>query len=200
MARDPHAYTAYYRASYWSGALLPVAYGIFVIFFLRRSSPLHERLIVFAFCSGVLLLGWACSARFERIVALRVSSAGITVRGRQEDKKTTASLPWNDVECLVIWHDGETTSLSVQPCGGNVQPVLIRRSYPGPANYVTIKAKSLDEQRLLSAVARYAPAVQIVDGHTGSPVTGSPYVHRTRHLSRRSRSQELTQMWRNESR
>jgi hypothetical protein len=68
---------------------------------------------------------------------------------------------------------------------------------PEPKNYVTIKAKALDEQRLLSAVARYGPTVQIVDGNTGSPVAGSPYGHRVRHMSRRSRSQELTQMWRN---
>jgi hypothetical protein len=199
MARDPHAYAAYYRESYWSRAFPAVALSILVIFFLHRS-PLHERLIVFAIVGGIWLMGWAGAAQFERIVALRVSSAGITVRVRQEDKKTRASLPWNDIEYLVIWHDEETTSLSVQPFGGTVQPVLMRRSNPEPSNYVTLKAKALDEQRLLSAVARYGPAVQIVDGNTGSPVAGSPSVHRTNIMSRRSRSQELTQMWRNDFR
>jgi hypothetical protein len=133
---------------------------------------------------------------FGRIVALGVDSAGITVRLRRRQKKSTVSLPWNDIEYLVIWHDGQTTSLSVQPHGGTAQPMRMPRSMP-PKNYVTIKAKALDEQRLLSAVTHYWPAVQVVDGNTGSPVAGSPYEPRARYLSRRSRSQELIRTWQN---
>jgi hypothetical protein len=196
MAREPHAYKAYYPLRYWSEAIPGLAFLILVIFYLG-SAPFRERRIVAAIVGGVLLLGWACAAKFERIVALRVNSAGITVRLREWEKKTTATLPWNDIEYLVIWHDETTTSLSVQPHGGTAQPTRMPRLMPEPKNCVTIKAKGLDEQRLLSAVARYGPTVQIVDGNTGSPVTGSPYGHRARHISRRSRSQELTQMWRN---
>lgn len=196
MARDPHAYEARYPLSYWSGAPLLVPVLLIFIYVGGRSSPFRERLFVTAIVGGVLLLGWACAAKFERKVALRVSLVGITVRFRGWEKKT-ATFPWNDIEYLVIWHDEQTTSLSVQPHGGTAQPMRMPLLAPQPKNYVTIKAKALDEQRLLSAVAHYGPAVQIVDGNTGSPVTGSPYRHRTRHMSRRSKSQELTQMWRN---
>jgi len=197
MARDPAAYKAYYLLRYWSEAIPGLAFLILVIFYLG-SAPFRERLIVAAIVGAVLLLFWAGGAKFGRIVALRVNSAGVTVRIREREKKSTATVPWNDIEYLVIWHDEKTTSLSVQPLGGTAQPMRIPRLMPEPKNYVTIKAKALDEQRLMSALARYGPAVQIVDGNTGSPVARSPYEHRTGPMSRRSRPQELTQMWRND--
>jgi hypothetical protein len=39
-----------------------------------------------------------------------------------------------------------------------------------PANFLTVRARALDEQWLLSAVTRCGPAVQVVDGDTGFPV------------------------------
>jgi hypothetical protein len=42
-----------------------------------------------------------------------------------------------------------------------------------PANYLTVRARALDEQRLVSSVTRYGPAVQVVDGDTGFPVSES---------------------------
>jgi hypothetical protein len=184
MARDPHAYTAYYPLSFWSGAIPGGPVLMIVCYLGSGSGPFRERLIATAIIvGGVLLLFWACAAKFGRIVALRVNPAGITVRTRQREKKTTVTLPWNDIEYLVIWHHGKTTSLSVQPCGGTAQPMRMPRLMPEPKNYVTIKAEALDEQRLLSAMTRYGPAVQIVDGNTGTPATGSPDEHRTRHIS-----------------
>jgi hypothetical protein len=76
MAREPHAYKAYYPLTYWSEAIPGLAFLILVIFHLG-SAPFRERRIVAAIVGGVLLLGWACAAKFERIVALRVNSAGI---------------------------------------------------------------------------------------------------------------------------
>lgn len=157
MARDLDAYKAYYPLRYWSEGIPGVAFLILVIFYLG-SAPFRERRIVAAIVVGVLLLGWACAAKFGRIVAIRVNPAGITVRVREREKKTTATLPWNDIEYLVIWHDETTTSLSVQPHGGTAQPMRMPRLMPEPKNCATIKAKAMDEQRLLSAVARYGPA------------------------------------------
>jgi hypothetical protein len=134
---------------------------------------------------GVLLLGWAHAAKFRRIVALGVTSAGMTVRVRVWHRRAK-TLPWHDVGYLVMWHDERTTSLSVQPRDGTPQPLRLR-GLAEPANYVTIRARTLDEQRLLSAVTRYGPAVQIVDGDTGSPLSDPADEHRTRRLSRRRR-------------
>lgn len=89
---------------------------------------------------AILLLDWACAARFRRIVALRVNSVGITVRERPWERRTT-TVPWDDVGYLVIWHDERDTSLSVQPLGGTKQPMrldgwsgrpTISPSGPGP--------------------------------------------------------------------
>jgi hypothetical protein len=109
-----------------------------------------------------------------KVVRARVVSKDPGPHSSSQEKKSTATLPWNDIEYLVIWHDEKTTSLSVQPHGGTAQPMRMPRLMPEPKNYVTIKAKALDEQRLMSALARYGPAVQIVDGNTGSPIAGSP--------------------------
>lgn len=133
--------------------------------------------------AGVLLLGWAFAAKFGRVLALRVSSAGITVRTRRWDKRPT-TVPWKSIGYLVIWHDGRTMSLSVQPPGGTTQPMRVD-GMVRPVNFVTVRARALDEQRLLSAVTRYGPAVQVVDGDTGFAVAAELA---DQHRTRRSRT------------
>jgi hypothetical protein len=177
MRGDPYAYEAHYPVGFWKPG--PVIKTALLTATVLSIGPGWDRLIATATLWAFLLLWGACMARSKRLVALRVSSAGITMRKEQLEKKRigrrmgwrTTTLPWNEVGYLVIWHDGRATSLSVQPPGWTIQPM--RLPWTIPANYLTVRARALDEQRLVSAVTRYGPAAQIVDGDTGLPVTES---------------------------
>lgn len=177
MRGDPGAYEAFYPVGFWKpgpmikmAALTATVVGI---------SPGWDRLIGTGILWAFMLLWVAGVARFGRDVALRISSAGVTMRKEQLEKKRilwrrgwlTTTVPWNHVGYLVIWHDGRATSLSVQPPGTlqTMHPPLVIPGYS-----LTVRARALDEQRLASAVARYGPAVQVVDGGTGFPFAESP--------------------------
>jgi hypothetical protein len=178
MRGDPCAYEAHYPVGFWKPG--PVIKTALLTATVVSISPGWDRLIGTGILWAFLLLWGAGLARFGRTVALRISSAGVTMRKEQLEKKrigrrmgwTTTTVPWNHVGYLVIWHDGRDTSLSVQPPGGPAQ--WMRLDWTIPANYLTVRARALDEQRLVSAVARYGPAVQVMDGDTGFPVAESP--------------------------
>jgi hypothetical protein len=116
MRGDPYAYEAYYPVGFWTPG--PVIKMALLTATVLSIGPGWDRLIAAATLWALLFLSWACMRRSRRLVALRVSSAGITLREREGEKRT-ATVRWNDVGYLVIWHDGRATSLCVQPPGGN---------------------------------------------------------------------------------
>lgn len=170
MRGEPQAYEAYYPVQL--GGSIAAGGPLLMILNFLRSHGARDDLIVLGLVWACLLFGWVYAAKLKPIVALRIDSAGVAIRRRVWQKKPTA-LPWNDIEYLVMWHDRRTTSLSVQRRGGTAQPLRVK-GVGEPANYLTLKNRALDEQRLRSAMALYGPAVQLMDGNTGIPLAEAP--------------------------
>jgi hypothetical protein len=134
-------------------------------------------LLVVFFGLGVVM---ALLFMVDRRVALRVDAKGITLAGGNlRYKALLLSVPWEEVDAVVLWRQHSAANLpyvglQLRPDSPTLQQhqVVARRAMRTLAPHVPpevalfsrpVNGWRLDKERLRSAVAHFAPSVEIKD-------------------------------------
>ncbi len=150
-------------------------------------TPLWIRVLTFGFFGlGGLVIATA-SLTFR--TAIRVDHAGVMLRRYALQLSSATSYPWEDIQRLLIWKYNRLKRLGIQRREA-APPLPTRAIRPMAANYLEVSAPGvpldiaataatavgwhLNEDRLIRAVARFAPTVEVVD------VTGDRTLYPTR--------------------
>jgi hypothetical protein len=152
--------------------------AVFTAGLLLSGMPLLARILGFPlFGGGGLFMGYVA---LSRKVAFRVDGTGVLLEGSPARYgATTSHVPWNDITGLVLWrqHVGGTSMPYVGLIRREGAPALpgddsrmravLEHLVPVPAD-VAIASRAvngwrLDKDRLVTAIARFAPAVPVHD-------------------------------------
>ena len=181
-SRDAFIYEVKYgrkpRPIVFSGVFLLVCVVI-----LLEPGALWKRIVVVGIF-GILALFTAATV-VKRQTALRVDSSGVTLRQYPEQPSSAAFYPWEDVEKVLIWQFQGLTFVGVRRREGAApRPRFVAPSSraeltattPGvplevAASAAPVKGWLLDADRLVGAVARFAPTVEVRDT-SGRPANG----------------------------
>jgi hypothetical protein len=150
--------------------------AVFTAGLLLPGMPLIARILGFPlFGAGGLFMGYVA---LSRKVAFRVDGTGVLLGGSPARYgATTSHVPWDDITGLVLWrqHIGGTSMPYVGLIRREGAPALpgddsrmravLEHLAPVPAE-VAIASRAvngwhLDKERLVAAVARFAPAVPV---------------------------------------
>jgi hypothetical protein len=213
MVIDPVVYQERYRWTARAGWIFG-GLAFFFVLALVVPMPLVARAIEAVLFGGLcLLVGVPC---VTRRVALRVDQQGITLGGSPFTSRTSTRVhAWGDIERVVLW-DRITASQArrgrprrlfppIRSIGLQRRPGAppLNLGIPGPADRPALSAPvpgipigalrmatgwSLDKQRLIAAVAEFAPAVEVLDLSQGTitqSLAAAPQAClRTRHTHR----------------
>jgi hypothetical protein len=153
---------------------------VFCAVVIALPAALWARIFVLAACAiGLVIL---LSAGLSRKTALRVDPSGITLCQSPFFRSAVNFYPWGDVRRIVLWRYERLEYLGVQQREGAPEP---KGAFTGPASRaaarktaqgvdpdvamtgVAANTWALDRQRLVEAVAHFAPAVEVADTSTG---------------------------------
>jgi hypothetical protein len=165
---------------HWGVIAIAATFTLLAIF-LPMGTFLRIATLVFFGGGGVLLL----VAGLSRKVALRVDESGVTLGGSPlRYAATTAHVPWRDVEAVVLWRQELAAGMPyigvLRPHGAPALPGIptgtagrammsaTEKLAGAPdARLVTasraITGWHLDDDRLATAMQRFAPGVPLID-------------------------------------
>jgi hypothetical protein len=158
----------------------------FCVVIIAVPAPLWARIFVAGFFGfGAVILG---AASLTRKTALRIDSAGITLSTSPLRPRSTVLYPWEDVDRVLIWQYQRLVHVGVQRRDGaaplplrisGVSRAALSVTSPGippetAATAAPANGWSLDRERLASAIAHFAPAVEVVDTATGRLIKPPP--------------------------
>jgi hypothetical protein len=178
MPPEPFVYEARFRGP--KTVRLVVILLVFCAVMLIAPAPLWARIFVIGACGvGLVIL---LAAGLSRKTALRVDASGVKLCQSPFFRSATASYPWADVQRIVLWRYQRLDYIGVErrkgapeptgPFTGPASRAAVGKTAPGvdPGVALTGAAANswaLDRQRLVEAVAHFAPAVEVADASTG---------------------------------
>lgn len=160
--------------------IIGICYGLAMsAMILLIPAPAWVRVLVVASLGGpaVTLLA---TMTFSRNPALRVDAAGVTIRPYTLNFSVIAFYPWEDVVQILINRSRQTYGqyVQIQLRDGAALSSLSRLTRPRKRDVraaagarVPVNGWTLHPARLAAAVARFAPAVQVIDAATGLVVS-----------------------------
>jgi hypothetical protein len=169
-----------YQASYGRTYKHFIAIGFGLVMsaiFLSAAVPAWPKLIVVGTFGGTALV--LARLALSRKPALRVDSAGVTIRPYPLRFKAIAFYPWADVDRIVllpVQHTPAQCVLIELRDGASLFGGRPVRSKSQKAIYfaqagVAVNGWTLHPARLAAAVTYFAPGVQVIDGSTGFAVS-----------------------------
>jgi hypothetical protein len=185
---DADAYVARYG---WNGRSIALIAGalVFVVIAVTAPMSLPLRIVTIVLFGGGAV--WFTGTSLSRRVALRVDASGVMLGGSPARYgSTTLLVHWADVKEIVLWRQPMPYGRSVRYLGivrrkHARQPARRRRRRASQAaaraltpdiSADTLMASRavnlwrLDPGRMAAAVARFAPAVQVIDQDTGQVI------------------------------
>jgi hypothetical protein len=181
-------YEARYGWNRRSGRLIIMA-GVFVVLGVTVPMSLVLRVVTLVFFGGCLLVFIASVA--SRRVALRVDASGVTLGGSPgRYRATTRLIPWTDIREIVLWRQRlpagrtmryvgvarrEGTPPLTGPGAQRTSQAVARALTPDISGSLLLASRAvnlwpLDESRLATAVAHFAPGIRVRDQDTGQLV------------------------------
>jgi hypothetical protein len=161
--------------------IFSIGYGLVVsAVILLIPAPAWVRVIVVGVFGGLAVM--LATMAFSRNPALRVDAAGVTIRPYPLRFSVIAFYPWEDVVQIRITRFERTKGqyVEIQLRDGAAWSSLSRATATRPRSRkalmfagipgVAVNGWTLHLPRLAAAVARFAPAVQVIDAATGSVV------------------------------
>jgi len=178
MPPEPFVYEARFRGLKTIRlATILVAFGVIMVV---APAPLWARVFVIGVCGvGLVIL---LAAVLSRKAALRVDASGVSLCQSPFFRSATAFYPWADIQQIVLWRYQRLNYIGVRrregapeptgPFTGPASRAAVSRTAPGVAPDVALTGApanswALDRERLVEAVAHFAPAVEVVDTSTG---------------------------------
>jgi hypothetical protein len=178
MPPEPFVYEARFRGR--KTGRMVVILLVFCAIVIVLPAALWARIFVLAACGIglVILLG----AGLSRKAALRMDPSGITLCQSPFFRSAVNFYPWGDVQRIVLWRFERLEHLGVQRREGAPEP---KGAFTGPMSQaaagttapgvdpdvaitgVAANTWDLDRQRLVEAVAHFAPTVEVADASTG---------------------------------
>jgi hypothetical protein len=188
---DPNGYQARYGWNRQSLRMIAIALMFCLASLL--SPELWVRILVIAFFgSGAVL--FAVNSMIRR-TAIQVDARGITLcTSPLYGRRTTRLYPWQDVTKVVIWRAAVSGAINrldsvgverrpgAPPLTGMLTSATSQAAAglmaPGVPEEIAVTGAAangwvLDRERLASAVARFAPAVPVLDTTTGKYLTAA---------------------------
>ena len=178
MPPEPFVYEARFRGR--NTGRMVIILLVFCAVVIVLPAALWARIFVLAACGlGLVIL---LSAGLSRRTALRVDATGVTLCQSPFFRSAVNFYPWGDVRRIVLWRYERLEYLGVQRREGAPEP---KGAFTGPASRAAAKTTAhgvdpgvamtgvaanswaLDRQRLVEAVAHFAPAVEVADTSTG---------------------------------
>ncbi|MFD9004082.1 hypothetical protein ACFV0T_24480 [Streptomyces sp. NPDC059582] len=170
-------YEARYGWDLKTTGVVAVCAGFTAVLLFSDTPPLMQALGLLLFGGGGVFMAFMA---LSRKVAFRVDETGVLLGGSPARyAATTAHVPWQDVTALVLWRQ-TVRSASVPyvgvsrredapalPGDGPKRRAVLERMVPVPAD-VAIASRAvtgwrLDQDRLATAVAHFAPDVPVRD-------------------------------------
>jgi Bacterial PH domain len=137
-------------------------------------APAWARVIVVGTLGGVGVM--LATMTFSRNPALRVDAAGVTIRPYTLNYSVIAFYPWEDVVQIRISRSRQTNAqyVEIKLREGAMLSALSRLTRQRKRDAMAVASAglavngwTLHPARLAAAVARFAPAVQVIDATTG---------------------------------
>lgn len=174
-----------YEAWYGHTAKNIVAIGFGLVMsamILLIPAPAWPRVVVVGVFGGMAVM--LAAVALSRTPALRADAAGVTVRPFPLRFRAMAFYPWEDVVQIRILRSAGSKNLYVairlrdeaawrssisraRPQSRKALFLVLAKGPPG----VDVNGWKLHPARLAAAVARFAPAVPVIDGATGSVIS-----------------------------
>lgn len=155
--------------------IIGMGYGLAMsAMILLIPAPAWARVFVVGSLGGAAIL--LATMTFSRNPALRVDAAGVTIRPYTLNFSVIAFYPWEDVVRILIIRPRQTNGqyVQIQLREGAALSALSRLTRPKKREElavagarVAVNGWTLHPARLAAAVARFAPAVQVIYGTTG---------------------------------
>ena len=171
-------------------ARMVIALLVFCVVILVVPASLLARVFVVGACGiGLVIL---LAAGLGNRTALRIDSGGVRLCQSPFLRSATAFYPWADLQKIMLRRYQRLQYIGVQrreeapaPTGlftGPASRAAVRKTAPGVEPGVALTGAAantwvLDRERLVEAVAHFAPAVEVVDTDTGQllhPVRPTP--------------------------
>ena len=178
MPPEPFVYEARFRGR--NTGRMVIILLVFCAVVIVLPAALWARIFVLAACGlGLVIL---LSAGLSRRTALRVDATGVTLCQSPFFRSAVNFYPWADVRRIVLWRYQRLEFLGVERREGAPEPkgaftgsasrAAAGKTAPGvdpdvAVTGVAANSWALDRQRLVEAVAHFAPAVEVADTSTG---------------------------------